>query len=73
MSMPVRAARFSRGTEADTMVKAPLIRADAPIPETARPTISMADDCAAPQMTDPNSKKAKNAMNDHCVAQLRTI
>lgn len=36
-------ARLSRGTDADTIVIAPLINPEAPTPATARPTINMAD------------------------------
>jgi hypothetical protein len=53
------------GTAEDTMVTAPLFKPDAPMPATARPTISIADDCAAPQMTEPNSKMAKNVRKVH--------
>jgi hypothetical protein len=56
---------FSSGTELDTIVIAPLIRPDAPIPATARPIINITDDCAAPQSAEPNSKMAKKLMNDH--------
>lgn len=52
--------RFSRGTVAATMMNAPLLRPDPPTPAIARPTMSIAEDCAAPQMADPTSNTKKN-------------
>jgi hypothetical protein len=45
---------------------APLIMPAAPNPATARPTMSMADETAAPQRTEPISKMPKKTKNDHC-------
>lgn len=57
--------RFSIGAQAETIVMAPLIIPAAPKPATARPTINMVEETAAPQSTDPSSKIAKKTKNDH--------
>lgn len=57
--------RFSMGTELEMMMRAPLMMPAAPIPATARPTINMADEVAAPHKTEPTSKMRKKARNDH--------
>jgi hypothetical protein len=48
------------------IVYAPFRRPDPPIPANARPTMSMLEDVAAPQRTEPNSKMAKKERNVHC-------
>lgn len=47
------------------MVSAPLIKPDAPRPDTALPTINMVDEVATPQRSEPNSNNAKKDRNDH--------
>ena len=47
------------------IVNAPLARPEDPQPAMERPTISMADDWAAPQTADPSSKMKKNKRKDH--------
>lgn len=58
--------RFSRGAQLDTMVMEPLAMPAAPRPATKRPTMSMGEETAAPQSTDPTSNMAKNTRNAHC-------
>jgi hypothetical protein len=48
------------------IVRAPFITTDDPGPAMARPTMSMLDDCAAPQSAELSSKTAKKARKDHC-------
>jgi hypothetical protein len=63
--IPRLAGRFSRGTHAAMIVKAPLIIPDAPSPAIARETISIFEDVETPQSRDPNSKSARKLMKDH--------
>jgi hypothetical protein len=44
---------------------APFMIPEPPSPATARPTISMTEDVAAPHRADPSSKIAKKNKNDH--------
>jgi hypothetical protein len=61
--MPSRAARLWIGAIAERIVRAPLLSPDPPIPATALPTMSMFDDRAVPQSTEPSSKRHKKARN----------
>jgi hypothetical protein len=47
------------------IVSAPFIKPDEPRPATARATISIFEDVAMPQRSDPNSKIKKNTRNVH--------
>ncbi len=47
------------------IVKMPFISPEAPRPAIARPTISMTEDCAAPQSAEPSSKVVKKTIKDH--------
>jgi len=47
------------------ITSAPLINPEPPSPATALPTMSITEELAAPQMTDPSSKRTRQAMNDH--------
>jgi hypothetical protein len=67
---PVNDGRFSKGTAQAMMVKAPFRRAALPIPAMARPTMSMVEDVAAPQTSDPISKTAKKDRNEIFVLNL---
>lgn len=58
--------RFSSGAQLETMVMAPLMIPAAPKPATARPTINIAEETAAPQSKDPSSNIPKKNRNDHC-------
>lgn len=53
------------GAQPEIMVMAPNIIPAAPKPATARPTINIAEETAAPQSTDPSSKIAKKAKKVH--------
>jgi len=46
------------------IVMAPLMMPAAPSPATARPTINMAEETAAPQRTEPTSKMKKKNKNE---------
>lgn len=59
-------ARFSKGAQLEMMMRAPLIIPAAPKPATARPTINMTEETAAPQSTEPSSKIAKKTRKVHC-------
>lgn len=48
------------------IVRAPFIIPEVPIPATARPTMSIAEEFAAPQIREPISNTAKKAIKDHC-------
>lgn len=48
-------------TAAATIVSPPFIILDAPIPATARPTISMREEFAAPHISDPSIYRPRNA------------
>lgn len=65
--MPKTMGILCGGRMAEVMVKAPFVRPEAPSPAMARPTISMTDDCAAPQSAEPTSKMAKKAKKDHFI------
>jgi hypothetical protein len=58
--------RFSRGAQLDIIVIAPVMIPAAPSPATARPTINMSEEVAAPHSTDPSSKMPKKTRNVHC-------
>jgi hypothetical protein len=47
------------------MFSPPFIMPDEPIPATARPTMSILDDVARPQTSEPTSKMAKNERKVH--------
>jgi hypothetical protein len=51
--------RLCIGAMAAKMVSAPLVRPAAPSPAIALPTISMVEDRATPQITEPNSKRPR--------------
>jgi hypothetical protein len=57
--------RLSGLMAAPKMVSVPLMRPDEPRPATALPMMSMVDELAAPQITEPSSKTKKNARYDH--------
>jgi hypothetical protein len=56
---------FAIGTHPAIMVKAPFKIPEVPIPATARPIINILEEVATPQIREPNSKTAKNAMKVH--------
>jgi hypothetical protein len=56
---------FSIGTHPATIVKAPFIVPDVPIPATARPTINIFEEADTAQTNEPNSKTAKKATKVH--------
>lgn len=58
------------GAQLDTMVMEPFAIPAAPKPATKRPTMSIADETAAPQSAEPTSKMAKNTRNAHCSCQI---
>lgn len=47
------------------VVTAPLATPADPIPAIRRPTMNMADECAAPQIADPTSKITKKTRKVH--------
>jgi hypothetical protein len=51
------------GTTPAMIVRAPLIRPEVPMPETARPMISAVEELATPQMIEPSSKTPKKVRN----------
>jgi len=51
------------GADLARIVRAPFVRPDPPSPATARPMINMVDDCAAPQIAEPISNKARKKRN----------
>lgn len=57
--MPKYLGRLWRGIETDRMVKPPFINPEEPIPAMARPMMSIVEDCATPQMSEPTSKTKK--------------
>lgn len=57
--------RCSSGAQLEIMVIAPFIMPEAPNPATARPTINILDETAAPHRTEPTSKMAKKTRKDH--------
>jgi hypothetical protein len=63
--MPSIAGRFSIGTAAPIIVHAPFDKPDPPIPATARPIMSMAEERAAPHRTEPSSKTARKHKNEY--------
>jgi hypothetical protein len=46
-------------------VKAPFWIPEAPIPAIARPTMSIMEELATPQIREPSSKREKKARNVH--------
>jgi hypothetical protein len=64
-SMPCRKGSFWGGVQAIHIVIAPFKRPDAPMPATARPAMSMAEDWAAPHRAEPIWKIKKNPRKDH--------
>lgn len=63
--------RFSSGAQLEIMVMAPFIIPEAPKPATARPTINISDEIAAPQRMEPISKIPKKNKKDHCFLPVR--
>jgi hypothetical protein len=51
------------GELAETIVRAPFMMPEPPIPATARPIIKALDDWADPQTADPTSKMKRKARN----------
>jgi hypothetical protein len=51
------------GELAETIVRAPFMMPEPPIPATARPTIKALEDWADPQTADPTSKIKRKARN----------
>lgn len=60
-------ACFSGATVTARIVYAPFRSPEAPIPATARPTMNIAEDCAAPHNAEPSSKMKKQHRKVHCV------
>jgi hypothetical protein len=56
---------FAIGTHWAMIVKAPFRMPEVPIPAMARPTISIFEEVAMPQIREPSSKIAKNARKVH--------
>lgn len=63
MKYPSILGRRSGAIEAWIIVKPPFMRPAPPIPATNRPTISIAEDCAAPQIAEPTLKIVKKLRN----------
>lgn len=57
--------RVSRGTQPETIVMAPFTIPAPPRPATARPTINIGEETAAPQSNDPSSKMPKRNRKVH--------
>lgn len=57
---PSIAGRLCKGHELERIVIPPLEMPLPPMPEMALPTMSMADDCAAPLSADPTSNIPRN-------------
>ena len=57
--IPKYLGRLCSGIEIDKMVKPPFISPEEPIPAMARPMMSIVEDCATPQMSEPTSKMKK--------------
>jgi len=51
------------GAAAESIVRAPFAIPETPIPAITRPIININEDCAAPHMTEPNSKNARKPRN----------
>lgn len=66
----MRPGRLISGTEAVMMVNAPFCRPAVPMPWIALPTMSMLDDVATPQRSEPSSKSAKKLMKTHLFLKL---
>jgi len=62
---PINLARACIGKIAARMVIAPFPMPEDPAPATARPTINIADDCAAPQSSEPKRKTRKKTRKVH--------
>lgn len=58
--------RLSLGTQLEMIVSAPIVIPAAPKPATARPTINIDEEVAAPQSKEPSSKIPKKAIKVHC-------
>jgi hypothetical protein len=54
---PRNIGRFHRVVDCTSMMKAPASRPAVPIPATARPTISIVDETAVAQSTEPRKEK----------------
>lgn len=65
MLRPMNFACACTGKMAARMVIAPFPMPEEPAPAMARPTISIADDCAAPHSKEPNRKTKKNTRKVH--------
>lgn len=65
MTTPYIIGRFSNGEAEATIVNPVVNSPDAPMPPTARPTMSMVEDWAEPQMALPTAKKKRKAVNTH--------
>lgn len=63
--IPVYNARLRRETTTATIESVPDSRPAAPAPAMARPIISMEDEVAAPDITEPSSKMRKKVMKVH--------
>ena len=57
--IPKYFGRLCSGIEPDRMVRPPFISPEDPIPATARPMMSIVEDLATPQMSEPTSKMKK--------------
>jgi hypothetical protein len=58
------------GTMTATIEREPDMRPAAPMPATARPMISMGDEVAAAETTEPRRKMRKKDMNVHLSEKL---
>jgi hypothetical protein len=58
------------GTEAVMIVNAPFCRPAVPMPWMALPMMSMLDDVATPQRSEPSSKSAKKLMKTDLFLKL---
>jgi hypothetical protein len=63
--VPMRPGRLSGGAQLEIMITTPLMIPAAPRPATTRPTISIFEETAAPQSTEPDSKTPKNVKKVH--------
>jgi hypothetical protein len=61
------------GTAPATIVRAPLDIPEDPIPAIARPTMSIFDEVATPQIKEPSSKTAKKPRNTHFTGISRPL
>ena len=56
---------FAGGMHEFKMVIPPFINPEPPRPATARPTINIGDEVAAPQISEPISNRSRKARKDH--------